>query len=171
MVESVARAADRMIPPTMAIHLIAWSDWWGGEREIRRLCCLVPRDRIAVDVGAAEGTYSYFLARYAVACYAFEANSRSASILRARLPHVRVHACALSDCDGETELRIPIVDGLALAGWATVETANHFSALGSPKVQTRHVAARTLKLVLSSQSRLHEDQRGRSRERRPGRRV
>jgi hypothetical protein len=43
----------------------------------------VRRDAVAIDVGAANGVYAYFLQRLARTCHAFEANPNSTALLKA----------------------------------------------------------------------------------------
>jgi FkbM family methyltransferase len=139
-----ARASERWLPPSVAMHLIARTERWWGEPELRLLPLLASPQRLAVDIGAAEGLYSYFLQRHARECHAFEPNPKSAARLRRRVPNALVHAYALSDRHGELELRVPSVAGVVLNGWGTVEPANTFSALPPHEVATARVPCSTL---------------------------
>jgi FkbM family methyltransferase len=130
----VARASERWLPPSLAMPLIAHSERRWGEPELRLLPLLTSPIRVAIDVGAADGVYTYFLCRHAQECYAFEPNPSSASRLRQYLPEVQLHACALSDHPGELELRVPSVAGLVLNGWGTVDVANTFASLPHHKI-------------------------------------
>jgi FkbM family methyltransferase len=134
-----AWGSDRWLPPAVAMHLIARSERRWGESELRLLPLLVSRNQLALDVGAADGVYTYFLRRHALDCHAFEANPSSASRLGRRLPGVKLHACALSDHHGELELRVPLVAGVALSGWGTVEPANRFAALPDHEIASWRV--------------------------------
>ena len=140
----LSRLSENILPAPLAMRLIAQHERRWGEPELRLLSQLVPRDAVAVDVGAAEGVYSWFLARYARACHAFEANPATASALRRRLPRAQVHACALSDHAGELELRTPIVAGIPYLGWATTQPTNIFSDLPEHEVVTARVPCVTL---------------------------
>jgi hypothetical protein len=73
----------------------------------------MPREAVAVDVGAAKGVYSWFLARYARECHARDPAPGSA--------RASMHT-------GELELRIPIVAGVPNFGWATAQPTNTFAA-------------------------------------------
>ena len=74
---------------------------------------LVRRDAVAIDVGAANGVYAYFLQRLARTCHALRP-TRIALRCSRRLLGVTVHACALSDACGEAELRVPVANGTGL---------------------------------------------------------
>jgi FkbM family methyltransferase len=99
----------RLLPNPVEIRLQALDHYFRGEREIRLLKNLVPRDRVAVDVGANMGTYTFFLDRLAASTVAFEPNPQLASRLRAVFSRVDVRAKAVSDVSRTTTLRIPIV--------------------------------------------------------------
>ena len=132
------------MPPALAMHIIAHAERRWGELELRMLPSLVRRDEAAVDVGAADGVYSYFLTRLALECHSFEANPSSASLIRRRVPRAHVHACALSDHHGELRLRTPVVTGIPYHGWATVEPANTFAGLPPHEVVSVRVPCATL---------------------------
>lgn len=85
---------------------------------------LVARDRVAVDVGAADGVYTHCLTRLASECVAFEPNPDSAAAVRHRVPRANVYEIALSDRSGRTTLRVPMRSGARMAGLATIEAAN-----------------------------------------------
>jgi FkbM family methyltransferase len=140
----LSRLSERFLPSTLAMRWIARHERRWGEPELRLLARLVPPDALAVDVGAAEGVYSWFLARCARQCHAFEANPESASAVCRRVPGARVHVCALSDHNGELELRIPLVAGVPYRGWATVQPTNSFSALPDHEVMVVRVPCATL---------------------------
>jgi FkbM family methyltransferase len=120
--------------------VLARAERLGGEPELRLLGQIVPRNRMALDIGAADGVYAWHLARIAATTAAFEANPETAARLRARLPSTDVYAVALSDSDGETVLRIPVANGVALSGLGTVEEANDF--------QQRHRQVRPVKVQM-----------------------
>ncbi len=140
----LAGAAENVLPPRWTISVLAFASLLDGEPELRTLRRLVPRDQLAIDVGAAQGVYTWFLARYARRVVAFEANPASAVRIRRRIPRATMHTCALSDREGEAELRIPIVRGLPLTGWATVEPRNRHLTLAVDGYETIHVSMRTL---------------------------
>ena len=100
-VERVTKPAERLLPAPWIMPALAWAAHHGDEPELGALARIVPADRMAVDVGAAEGVYTWRLSRLALSCVAFEPNSESANRIRRRVPSATVHAVALSDGEGE----------------------------------------------------------------------
>lgn len=101
--------------------------WWclltkTGEYELRILSRYVPRDRLAIDVGANNGIYAYHLSRYAQSVVAFEPNPRFDRALRFLPRNVSVRVEALSSAPGVLPLRIPATEAGEAEGWATLET-------------------------------------------------
>ncbi len=119
------------VPPRLTLAALAWSGWFDGEPELRQLASWVRPGTVALDVGANRGIWSWHMRRLGAHVHAFEPNPKLARQLRAALPEVSVHACALSDREGEAELRFPVVRGVVYDGWATVETANRFATLAT----------------------------------------
>lgn len=95
-----------------------------GEPELRLVRHLADPARLAVDVGAAEGVFLALMARHAAGVVGFEPNPAFLAKLRARFPAIRLESCALSDCTGEAELRLPRRGGRRYDGHGTVEPAN-----------------------------------------------
>lgn len=80
-----------------------------GEHELRILEHLIPRDRVAVDVGANRGVYSYFMSKWAPRVVAYEPTPAMADFLRnARLPGVEVRQKAVCDRPGKLVFSVPI---------------------------------------------------------------
>lgn len=80
-----------------------------GDRELRLLPLLVPRDRVAVDIGANRGVYTCFLAKLAPRVIAYEpVPSMAAFIESAGLPKVEVRCAAASNESGSQVFSIPI---------------------------------------------------------------
>lgn len=144
VLDRLGRRAERVIPPSLTMPLLAAAQWLVGEPELRRLADIVPPDRLALDVGAADGVWSWFLRRHARRVIAFEPNPASAERVRQRVPDVELHPVALSNYDGHVELRVPIVRGQALAGWGTVEPTNTHPALPLERYDIVRVPTRTL---------------------------
>lgn len=102
------RAAFTVVPPRLMKYQIAWRNWRRGEAEIRLLRALVDPARIAVDVGAHLGAYTFFLARIAREVHAFEPLAHCARFLRrAYGGRVHVHGCALAEAPGCGLLQVP----------------------------------------------------------------
>jgi FkbM family methyltransferase len=107
------RIVNAAIPPRLYWLIRAWRGWIKGERELRLLKHLVDPKRDAVDAGANKGVYSYFLARYARRCYAYEPNPKVRAILErcAGGANVTVSGAALSDRAGKATMMLPLRRG------------------------------------------------------------
>jgi FkbM family methyltransferase len=146
----LAPSLSIFLPDQSVMNLIGRSALFGGEPELRVLRDIVPPKRVALDVGAADGVYSWHLARVASSCIAFEPNPASACELKKRLPNVEVMPFALSDVSGQAKLRIPLSKSNVLAGWATIETANSLSDFDAEQevvVETRTLDSLDLKNI------------------------
>lgn len=140
----IGRSLERVTPPHIAMHAIARIDRHWGEPELRLLPALVQRTPVAIDVGAADGGYTYWLARLADRVHAFEPNPASAAMIRRRVPGAEVHTCALSDHIGELELRIPVVGGIPYTGWGTTHAQNRLASLPPHEIRSIRVECATL---------------------------
>jgi FkbM family methyltransferase len=129
--------ASREVQPTLrgrVMNVKKWLAWrrqyWrcfltkNGEYELRILRRYVPRDRVAVDVGANEGVYAYHLSRYAHAVVAFEPNANYERSLRFLPRNVSVRFAALSSSPGSLPLHIPASNAGEAEGWATLEATD-----------------------------------------------
>lgn len=107
------RIVNAAIPPRLYWRIRAWRGWWKGEAELRLLKLLVDPRRNAVDAGANKGVYSYFLARYARHCFAYEPNPKIRAILErcCRGANVTVSGAALSDRNGGATMMLPLRRG------------------------------------------------------------
>ncbi len=117
--------------------------WIDGEREIRLLRSLCTRDRIAIDVGANIGVYTWHLRRLAKRVVAYEANPALAARLRDAFAgdmRVDVRACAVSERAGRVTLQVPVYAGKANDALGSV--AGKFP--GSPELRTHEVESRRL---------------------------
>jgi FkbM family methyltransferase len=96
-----------------------------GEPELRVLGKLVPRDKIALDVGSSIGFYARELSTFAPKVIAFEANPATAGFARTVAPrNVEIVNVALSDRSGHVALRIPVnARQQPMAELGTVEAA------------------------------------------------
>ena len=136
------RGLGRVLPPRQLAAYAAIRAWYIGEPELRLAKFLCDRRSISIDVGAAEGTYTYFLRNYSKACYSFEPNPDfAARLTRVFGRGVIVEACAVSDQTGTATLTIPVVDGVAYAGWGTIEPGRLFEGhvTRTVSVQTRRL--------------------------------
>ena len=97
-----------LIPPRLYIKILARKELRRGEKELALLKFLTDPSRRSIDVGANNGVYTYLLANYSAEVISFEPNPKIFKILRRVLPaNATAHLLALSNVDGEAELRIP----------------------------------------------------------------
>jgi FkbM family methyltransferase len=80
-----------------------------GEREIRFIGTIIPKNTLVIDVGVHLGFYSRHFARFTSQVLAFEANPASAQAATRLLPvKVKIESIALSDVNGTVALRVPL---------------------------------------------------------------
>jgi len=99
------KLAYRIVGPRTYIRHRAWRALRkardGHEGELKLLSAIVPHDRMAVDVGANRGNYTFFLSRLAAATVAYEPAPPMARFLReAKLPRVEVREAGVSNAGG-----------------------------------------------------------------------
>lgn len=96
----------------------------GIEPELRLLPRLCAREALALDVGAHEGVYSYFMLRQAARVIAFEPNPALAAHLRRTFgARLEVRETALSDTAGTARLHIPQRGSEAVTSNGSIEAA------------------------------------------------
>jgi FkbM family methyltransferase len=127
MIATLKSWAKRVLPEPLLIHASAFDHWLNGEAELRLVAVICPKDRLAVDVGANIGTYSYFMRRHARGVVAYEANPGLAERLARVFPDIRVRHVAVSDRHGDIlTLRTPVENGRLMHELASVQL--HFDA-------------------------------------------
>jgi FkbM family methyltransferase len=100
----------------------------------RSLC---PAGCVALDVGANVGIFSAHLREIAGQVHAFEPNPYLASQLRTAMwfdRRVVVHQVALSDDSGNVALRLPLHQGKAMHGLATIDGRNALAGMPTERV-------------------------------------
>ncbi len=135
------RRIDRIlsaVPGSLGACYNAYKAYRWGDPYLRLIKTLSDPSRLAVDVGAHLGDYTFFMRRYSAGCVAFECNPALVSHLGRRFgPTVEIRPDAVSDHDGTAEFRIPQSEiGL---GRATIEPRNalsEFSRINSVIVRT-----------------------------------
>lgn len=96
-----------------------------GEGEIFRLRELIREGKMAIDVGANAGLYTYALSRLGLKVVAFEPNREIAKDLIAhRSKSVEVRHEAVSSQNGTAKLYLPIKNRTAMDGWASLIPGN-----------------------------------------------
>jgi FkbM family methyltransferase len=93
------------------------------EKELFLAQIFCNKKQIAIDIGANQGIYTYFMAKFAKKVISFEPNIRLQPALNRIAPkNVAVQMVALSDASGRTLMKIdPTNDGVS-----TIEQKNHF---------------------------------------------
>lgn len=110
-----------MLPPWALYRAMAWKMRLIGEAEVRILSSLVPVNKVALDVGANYGSYTYWLSRLAHNVIAFEPLPHlSAHLRRVVASNVHVMPYALSNISGEADCSVPVENGFAIEGQASL---------------------------------------------------
>ncbi len=91
------------------------------ESELRYLEKIGGERKVAIDVGANYGYYTYKMTRLFAEVYAFEANPALAGVLRTlRRPGLHVVARGLSSSEGVSTLYVPLFGGHPQVGWGSL---------------------------------------------------
>jgi FkbM family methyltransferase len=112
------------------------------EPEIFLMPLLCNKNQIAIDVGANQGVYTYYMSKFAKEVVAFEPNVDLIAVLKkVANENVQLQAAALSNVHGDSMMRIDPTDH----GLSTIEQRNDFH-IANPAVTPvqRHVCTRTL---------------------------
>lgn len=99
---------------------------------------LVPKDRVALDIGANHGIYAYALSRLARSVIGFEPLAECCRYIQDNhAPNITMHNVALSDHPGELQLHVPIIGGRAVYTRASLDRPDG-------PCESRRVQVRTL---------------------------
>jgi len=99
------------IGPRRLIHLLALKNYLLGEAEIKIIKYLVDSSKESIDVGAANGIYTYFLSKISSHVHSFEPNPLFYEFIKQwAFDNVTVMPMALSDNRGISTLSVPIID-------------------------------------------------------------
>jgi FkbM family methyltransferase len=124
------------------IRYRTWIETVKGEPELRLIPRLANPDKLALDIGANAGVWSFVLAKHASQVHAFEPNPKMLDLLQSwRDPKVIVHAEALSDTDGYFDLLVP----KGKRGYS-----NQGASLSAQKVTGEHRAVKVRTRTLDS---------------------
>jgi len=99
-----------LIPPRLYMSHLVRKHLRRGDPELWLLPAVVPRDKIAIDIGANKGVYTHVLSGLCRAVHAFEPNPKMFGILSrhgALPPNATAYQVALSNASGTAELIIP----------------------------------------------------------------
>ena len=149
MARELVRFAKKSLPPAWVATLRHLKhggtpppNWHELEEQILHL--LVPRDRIAIDVGANVGVYTTLLSSLAQKVIAFEPHSSNAEIIAARgLHNLDIRTCAVSNKVGHATLTTPADAHTEDRGRATLE-ADTLTETTLSKITVGTVALDTL---------------------------
>lgn len=96
-----------------------------AEPELISLDALCRDRRVAIDVGANEGLFSYRLSKLFQKVHAFEVNQEVLENLIAyQARNIEIHSVGLSSESSELTLHIPVLKGRPLTGWASLTPGN-----------------------------------------------
>ncbi len=139
----IPSSIDRVLadaPGAIGAYYNAYKTYRWGDPYLRLIASLADRSRLAVDIGAHLGDYTFFMRRHADACVAFECNPALVAHLRRRFGQsVDIRPDAVSDKAGAAVLRIPRSDNHLGLGRATIEAnnaLNEFSGFDVVNVST-----------------------------------
>jgi hypothetical protein len=109
----IRKAIFRLIPTKMKLPFYYWLHRLEGsyKNELKYLRQICKGGRIAIDVGANEGLFSYVMSKYFLKVYAFEVNDDLTKYLDAYNPgNLEVINQGLSSKSGNATLYIPVRD-------------------------------------------------------------
>ncbi len=136
------KLAYALLPPRLLKYQIALRNYRRGEPEIRLLKDLSPAGKVAIDIGAFMGAYTWFLERSASHVHVFEPQPACAEFIqRACRANVTVHNCALHDHSGLCKMSLPAGTEPSQAARIDVDQNN---AEADAAMQTIEVALKTL---------------------------
>jgi FkbM family methyltransferase len=102
----VKQIAENLFPETM--YTRRFRSWVKVEPELRLLPALCRKDALALDIGANEGFFSFYLLPLARKVIAFEPLPQMLAHLRGRyLDKIEIYGVIISDHAGQGELRYP----------------------------------------------------------------
>ena len=115
-------------PGAVGAYYSAYKAYRWGDPYVRLVSSLADRSRLALDVGAHLGEYTFFMRKHGSGCIAFECNPTLVAHLRRRFgASIDLRTDAVSDQVGTTVLRIPHSDAGTGLGRATIETSNRLA--------------------------------------------
>jgi FkbM family methyltransferase len=109
------------LPLYYCLHLL------GGdyENELRKLDYIILDRKVAIDIGANIGFYSYKLSKYFEQVYAFEINDElTKDLIAYNAKNIKIINKGLSSRKQKCVLYIPVYNGVSLTGWASLLPGN-----------------------------------------------
>jgi len=118
--KTVRAIASRVLGEKALLRLEVLDHLWRGEPELRLVNRLCAPDKVAVDVGANIGIYTYLMSRHARHVVAYEPNPMLARRLRALFPRADIRNAAVSSRAGVVRLGMPVQNGRPLHELASI---------------------------------------------------
>jgi FkbM family methyltransferase len=111
----------RKLPAPILYRIIAMKMFIFGEPECKLLKKVVPDNKIALDIGANRGAYTYWLSKLTYKVIAFEPIPYLATFIHnVAASNVEVYNCGLSDSKSRTILFMPLRNGYPVEGESTI---------------------------------------------------
>jgi FkbM family methyltransferase len=141
VVKTIVTAVLEAAVPTLFYRCDVWRHRY-TEPELALLPTLCRKDAMSIDIGANIGLYTYYLPRYSGTVVAFEPLLQMQKRLTKFLKGYRasVYAVALSDRQGECEIRFPRGN----PAWATIDPDNTLALAGRTEFESHRVPMRRL---------------------------
>jgi FkbM family methyltransferase len=140
--DTLEETAKRLfVPPPLYARYKYAKELRKGEREIRLVPFLADPRRLALDVGANKGVWTYALLQAGCQVHAFEPNPKMFAVMhRWAKDRAQLHPIALSDTSGEAVLMIPRrTNGYSNQGGSLSTTVLGDEDFGSVTVETKRV--------------------------------
>lgn len=140
--DTLEETAKRLfVPPPLYARYKYAKELRKGEREIRLVPFLADPARLALDVGANKGVWTYALLKAGCRVHAFEPNPKMFAVLkRWAKDRAQLHPIALGDASGEAVLMIPKrASGYSNQGASLSANTLGDEAFGSVTVETRRI--------------------------------
>jgi FkbM family methyltransferase len=119
---SLVSTLKQSVPTSQRLRWNVIKSKINGEKELGYVNHLCDPSRLALDIGANRGVYSYLMRQHSSSVIAFEPHPFYANFVRQALKDVEVVEAALSDHEGTSVLRVPLSE--ATAGMGTIEAEN-----------------------------------------------
>jgi FkbM family methyltransferase len=127
----VAAAAGRILNPLVPRGRMLPFRYWlsrvdgSCETELRYLHRIIGPARVALDIGANKGWYTYKLSKLFESVYAFEINDEITGwIEHYNRGNIKLIHCGLSSRADRVTFYVPVLRGLILDGWGSLDRDN-----------------------------------------------
>jgi FkbM family methyltransferase len=148
MLHSMFQKMKEVLPPKVSFQLRAIKSGF-VDRDLQELMRFAKAvggpDVHAIDVGANYGIYSAAMSRYFSRVVVIEPNPDCVDYMQRVLPdRCQLISAAVSDVEGSTKLRIPLVAGAFETTRATISTQNAFDGLDLSGTRDIDVTVRSI---------------------------